>query len=100
MISNIEKEKILMCSFLNKKQISELMEGTHQQATKIFNLVREQTEKEGKLLPHHNKVSKNRVVKILEINEEEIHRNAELERKINKELNQNLTKEKNTLKES
>ena len=85
MTSNIEKEKILLHSFLNKKQIQVLMEGTRQQAAIVFEKVREQTEKEGKLLPHDNKVSKNRVVKILGINESDIHKNAALERQIKKD---------------
>lgn len=85
MVTNIEKEQIILCTFINKKQIRLLMEGTHQQATKVFDLVREQTLKEGKLLPHHNKVSKNRVVKILGINESDIHKNASLERQIKKD---------------
>lgn len=85
MVSNIEKEKILLHTFLTKKQIQVLMEGTRQQASNVFEKVREQTEKEGKLLPHNNKVSKNRVIKILGINESDIHKNASLERQIKKD---------------
>lgn len=85
MVSNIEKEKILLCSFVNKKQIRSLMDGSHEQSVKVFERVREDIEKEGKQLFHHNKVPIGRVVKILGINENMIHKNAEYERQIKKD---------------
>ncbi len=80
MVSNVEKEQILMCSFINKKQIRKLMDGTHKQSVTVFEKVREDVKKEGKELFHHNKVPTARVVKVLGINENTIHKNAELER--------------------
>ena len=82
---NIEKEKILLCSFVTQTQIQTLMEGTRQQAKAVFEHVKEQTKKDGKLLPHDNKVSKSRVIKVLGINENDIHKNADIERKIKKD---------------
>ncbi len=87
MASNIEKEKVLFCQFITKTQISTLLDTTDSKiANKVFYEVRKQINEEGKLLFHKNRVPKYRVVKILEIDEDEIHRNAELERKINNSL--------------
>lgn len=86
MSSNIEKEEILMYLFLNKKQIRKLMDGSHEQSVKVFEKVREDVKKDGKELFHHNKVPTARVVKALGINENTIHKNAELERQQKKDV--------------
>lgn len=80
-VTNIEKEKILMHQFICKTQIMKLMDTTNSKAARnVFDECRRQAEAEGKTLFHTDKVLKSRVVKLLGINEKEIHRYAELER--------------------
>lgn len=85
MTSNIEKEQIIMFSFINKKQIRKLMDGTHQQSVSVFEKVRDDVKKDGKILFHENKVPTGRVIKVLELNVNEIHKKAEIERQIKKD---------------
>ena len=80
-VTNIEKEKILMHQFISKTQIMRLMDSTNSKAARnVFDECRRQADAEGKTLFHTDKVLKSRVVKLLGINEKEIHRYAELER--------------------
>lgn len=80
MTSNIEKETIIAQLFINKKQIRKLMDASHQEAVSVFNAVIDEIHAEGKKVYHCSKVPTARVVKLLEIDINSIHQNAQLER--------------------
>ena len=86
MATNIQKEEILMKQFINKTDIQRLMDTTvWNSVVEVFELAKAQVLEDGKKLFHRDKVPKDRVVKILGINEKEIHKNAALERQIKKD---------------
>lgn len=85
--SNIEKEKIILCSFITKKQLGMLMDTTNYYTVKkAFEDCRNQILSEGKKLYHPDKIPKDRALKMLGISEKEIHKNASIERQIKKEM--------------
>lgn len=89
MTSNIKKEEVLLKTFISKSDIQKLMDTTNwKQIQDVFKEAREQVLSEGKKLYHNDKVPKRVVVKILGIDEKEIHKNAALERQIKKDVSQ------------
>lgn len=84
---NIKKEEILLKTFIRKTDIQVLMDTTKwSDIQEVFQEAREQVLSNGKKLFHKDKVPKSVVVKILGIDEKEIHRNAALERQIKKDV--------------
>lgn len=87
MSSNVEKEDVLLKTFISKSDIQKLMDTTNwKNVQNVFQEAREQVLSEGKKLYHNDKVPKSVVVKILGIDEKMIHRNAALERQIKKDV--------------
>lgn len=83
--TNIEKEKIIMCQFINSIQIQALMDNAPWKNVKeVYNLARQQAIDEGKQ-HHSSKVAAKRVLNVLGIDEQTIHEYARLERQIKKD---------------
>ena len=84
---NIKKEEILLKTFIRKTDIQILMDTSKwSDIQEVFEEAREQVLSAGKKLYHKDKVPKSVVIKILGIDEKEIHKNAALERQIKKDV--------------
>lgn len=85
-VTNIEKESIIMRSFISKTEIQKLMDTSNWKfVQEVFEEARKQVKNEGKKLYHNDKVPRDIVIKVLGINEKEIHKNAAIERQIKKD---------------
>lgn len=83
--TNIEKEAIILKGFINKSDIRKLMNNAPwEDVCEVFNKIQADIIREKKI-PHKTKVRVCRVLAELETNEEDIHRYAEIERRIKKD---------------
>lgn len=83
--TNIEKEAIILKGFINKSDIRKLMNNAPwEDVCAVFNKIQADIIREKKI-PHKTKVRVCRVLAEIETSEEEIHRNAAIERQIKKD---------------
>lgn len=83
--TNAEKEAIILKGFVSKSDIRKLMNNAPwEDVCAVFNKIQADIIKEKKI-PHKTKVRVCRVLAEIETSEEEIHRYAEIERRIKKD---------------